>query len=175
MKYKILHIVIGFWMGTSVAFGQDAVSGKSVNATSKKTEISLNFGIAPYEWEREVTSFNPDSHWSDFVITVQGMYQVANWLDVGAIVGWYYDSESDNHFEMTMMLAGRGNWIHKRSFKLYSEIDFGTKYSTDNKWEVGMQWTLLGMNIGFGKNFFGQVELGLGSKGLLVAGIGYRF
>ena len=161
---KILLVAIGIWIGTSTAFGQEE--------TSKKNEVSLNFGLGPYEWEREWASSNPNSRWSNFVLTVQGMHQVTNWLDVGCIAGWYPSSDAT---QISMMLAFRGNWIHKRLFKLYSEFDFGGQYSTDYKWEVGMQWTILGTNFELGKNFFGQAEFGLGSKGLLIVGLGYKF
>lgn len=161
---KIWLVAVGIWLGATIADAQETMP--------KKNEVSLNFGLAPYEWGREWASSNPNSRWSDFALTVQGMHQVTNWIDVGCIAGWY---PSTDVTQMSMMLAFRGNWIHKRLFKLYSEFDIGGQYSTDYKWEVGMQWTFLGTNFGLGKNFFGQAEFGLGSKGLLNIGLGYKF
>ena len=167
-KIKVLLVAIGIWLGASTAFGQDVATVKSEASTLKKNEISLSFGIAPFFWPENYDG----SRNYGFAVMPQYMRQMTNWLDVGVIGGWY---PAEDETDVFAMLAFRGNWVNKPSLKVYSELDLGGMWCTNCKWEGAVQYTLAGVNFGLGKNFFGQVELGLGSKGLLLAGVGYRF
>ena len=172
---KILLVAIGIWIGTSTAFGQEE--------TSKKNEVSLNFGLGPFLWSGCCGS-DPDNHYNiyGFVVTAQYMRQVVKGFDVGIIAGWY---PAEDETDVLAMLAFRGNWVNKPSLKVYTELDIGCMHSSEtdisgmygscNGFSTSLQYTLAGVNFGLGKNFFGQAEFGLGSKGLLNIGIGYKF
>ena len=164
INVKILFVAIGIWLGTATAFGQEE--------TSKKNEVSIGVGLFPFlgvgcqaepEYRYDIIGFS---------VTAQYMRQIAKGLDVGFLVGWY---PAEGETDVSAMLAIRGNWVNKPSLKVYSELDCGGLWSTKKHRNGVYQYTLAGVNYSFGKDFFGQVEFGFGSKGLISVGVGYKF
>lgn len=95
--------------------------------------------------------------------------------------------EKSNYY--TLMPAVKCDWLHKKSFSLYSKLGAGITYaqSTDkytnqsnenakddnSQWLFNFQLSLIGVQ--FGKKVCGFVELGLGQQGIVSTGIKYRF
>ena len=90
---------------------------------------------------------------------------------------------------ITVMPSVKFNWLRKKNFGMYSALSAGVMFASvsvdgaaknadpDAKDETVtsfmFQATALGLE--FGGNFRGFVEAGLGEKGLLCAGLRYKF
>ena len=161
---KLWLVVVGIWLGETVANAQEEMP--------KKNEVSIGVGLIPFLWVG--CQAEPEYKYNiiGFSVTAQYMRQIAKGLDVGFLVGWY---PAEGETDVSAMLAIRGNWVNKPSLKVYSELDCGGLWSTKKHRNGVYQYTLAGVNYSFGKDFFGQVEFGFGSKGLISVVVGYKF
>ena len=112
---------------------------------------------------------------------------LSRFWDVGA--NFTYDSFWQDYSEgrktssyYSLQLMGRVNYINTEWVRLYSSYSIGGHLITKNKpWvaEKTKEWVgdfqFNGIGVSVGKSFFGFTELGLGPRGLISGGIGYRF
>lgn len=120
-------------------------------------------------------------------------YRARRWLEVGGSVtyaGFYrnFMHASDRrvafrqreHY-LALMPVLRFSWFNSRTVRLYSTFQLGwqlgfEKYSSDRFdtfHYAAIQVTPLGISVG--RRIFGYAEIGIGMRGVLVGGIGYRF
>jgi hypothetical protein len=82
----------------------------------------------------------------------------------------------------TIMLRGDYHYVNNGNFKLYGSVAAGPSFfkstsssnsNTTSSTKLGYHFTPLGLR--FGGTFAGWAELGIGYRGLLSAGLAYRF
>lgn len=131
-------------------------------------------------------------------ISLAYTYNLKKWVSVGGTFSYaglyrnYFDrvtvdkkkvgSENVHDFCLTPMV--RFTYLNRKYVRLYSQVGLGIgigvnadninnhKFS-DSKVHVSGQATLFGVAVG--NRFFGFAEYGVGTQGLINAGIGYRF
>lgn len=126
-------------------------------------------------------------------LTVSYFYQPLHWLQVGGEIGTfsvktrerYWNDKTYAHWlETNLYLAvgARFNYYHKNITDLYSGLTLGCNVRMASTHQDAMvfsqalfSWQLTALGIRFGRSVYGTVEVGYGYKGLISAGIGYRF
>ena len=107
----------------------------------------------------------------------------SNWDKTQQNIG----KEKSNYF--TLMPAAKFEWIHKKTFSLYSKVGAGITFakSTDKYTNQSSQATkesdsdcyfnfqVSAVGVQFGKKVCGFTEIGFGQQGILSAGVRYRF
>jgi hypothetical protein len=80
----------------------------------------------------------------------------------------------------TILLRGDLHYINKQGFKVYGSLAAGPSFfkstgstGTSSSTRLGYQVTPIGLS--FGNSFMGWAELGFGYRGILSAGLAYRF
>ena len=90
---------------------------------------------------------------------------------------------------ITVMPSVKFNWLRKKSFGMYSALSAGVMFASISTNEsvkqadpkakdetlAAFMFQATALGIEFGGDFRGFVEAGLGEKGLLCAGLRYRF
>lgn len=130
-------------------------------------------------------------------ITASYSFRFTKLLSLGA--SFSYAGQSRNHYNLSddtkaastrldrFMLTPmvRLSWMNRSNVRLYSQAGLGLGYvlQHDDRLPssslsrstafVSMQMTFIGLSVG--RKFFGFTELGCGTQGVLIAGIGYRF
>lgn len=118
-------------------------------------------------------------------------YNFRKWLCVGGAVSWYGEYSSvysnvdnskkrkDNYSLVSVMPTVRFSWLNRKWVRMYSTIGIGLSIETERhemKYTtrfVGGKITPVGIMVG--RSFYGFAELSIGTQGLAIAGIGYRF
>ena len=126
--------------------------------------------------------FDPGTYHSNYIatcpISLGYMYRLRKFLWLGA----RDDSFLYNHTEtqIAFLPAVRFSYLNKKYVTLYSGLSTGfllnfekENGSTDVYFHPTFQLTAFGVSVG--RKFFGYTEVGLGYKGFITAGIGYRF
>ena len=140
--------------------------------------------------------FDPGTYHSNYIatcpISVGYMYRLRKFLWLGGSVsymgvfGKVFDARDDsflyNHTEtqIAFLPAVRFSYLNKKYVTLYSGLSTGfllnfekENGSTDVYFHPTFQLTAFGVSVG--RKFFGYTEVGVGYKGFITAGIGYRF
>lgn len=114
-------------------------------------------------------------------------YRLLKWLKLGASVSYLhfwrdYASGDESSTYIFAMPFVEFAWLNRKYFRMYSALGVGVDFvkvkdsgisKNDSYLEAGVQLTYLGMSVG--SKLFGFAELGVGNRGLVSAGIGYRF
>ena len=122
-------------------------------------------------------------------IGIEYFYHVSPVVGVGAvasIAGCKYDHSSFKANYYTVMPAVKFNWLRRDHFGLYSELAAGmiimqTKVDGTNHSDAkeesttDFMWQATALGVEFGSAFRGFCELGFGEKGILCAGMRYKF
>ena len=87
---------------------------------------------------------------------------------------------SFNFSSYTIMPTLRFAWVRSGIVQLYSGLGLGIGVAHYDKlgslnWRAGIAYDLTFVGISVGRKFFGYCDLGIGSRGIFSAGIGYRF
>lgn len=140
--------------------------------------------------------FDPGIYHSNYIatcpISLGYMYRLRKFLWIGGSVsymgvfGKVFDARDDsflyNHIEtqIAFLPAVRFSYLNKKYVTLYSGLSTGFMLNferengnTDVYFHPTFQLTAFGVSVG--RKFFGYTEVGLGYKGFITAGIGYRF
>ena len=140
--------------------------------------------------------FDPGIYHSNYIatcpISLGYMYRLRKFLWLGGSVsymgvfGKVFDARDDsflyNHTEtqIAFLPAVRFSYLNKKYVTLYSGLSTGfllnfekENGSTDVYFHPTFQLTAFGVSVG--RKFFGYTEVGVGYKGFITAGIGYRF
>lgn len=121
-------------------------------------------------------------------------YRVKHWLEVGAsftYTGFYRNllrtsdggvaSRQREHY-LTLMPYVRLSWVNGRMVQCYSSLHLGYQLESERYYSMNRSvtdgyfaghLTLVGVRVG--QRLFGYGEIGVGMRGVFVAGIGYRF
>ena len=175
----------------------------SVNAQEEtKHEVGVFYGVeSASNFASYVTSAfavaagDQSSFWGP--VGVEYYYHVSPVVAVGgvaAFAGCKAETKNTNSKDLsetfiTVMPSVKFNWLRKKSFGMYSALSAGMMFASVSPNEAAkkddpnvkdetvsifmFQATALGLE--FGGNVRGFVEAGLGEKGLLCAGLRYRF
>ncbi len=121
-------------------------------------------------------------------------YRFKKWFDLGATVSYYgeysdlYSSDGwspvrrDRTHYISVMPVVRFTWLNKNWVRMYSSfglgatIEHGRRYYDDRPYRdvlVALQFTPIGISVG--RSLFGFAEIGVGSQGVLMMGVGYKF
>lgn len=114
-------------------------------------------------------------------------YRLLKWLKLGASVSYLhfwrgYASGDESSTYIFAMPFVEFVWLNRKYFRMYSALGVGVNLikvkdsgisKNDSYSEAGAQLTYIGMSVG--SKLFGFAELGVGNRGLVSAGIGYRF
>ena len=92
-----------------------------------------------------------------------------------------YQQVTFNYNGMTALPMARFAWLRRQNIQFYSTVGVGYSYAICelnsgrriSKQALAYDATIIGMSVG--RKFFGYLELGIGSRGIGRAGIGYRF
>ncbi|MGL5788196.1 MAG: hypothetical protein ACRCX4_15495 [Bacteroidales bacterium] len=126
-------------------------------------------------------------------ISLSYSFEVRKWFSLGleaTYIGMYqsyYNTftheriSSLNQNKIALSPMCRFTYLRRRNIQLYSQLSMGvglymergkdTQSYNEANYEIHL--TYLGMT--FGKNIYGIVEFGVGNRGVINAGIGYRF
>ena len=153
-----------------------------------------------YLWsfhEEEAGSwFNPIPYYSDYIatcpISLGYMFRLRKFLWLGGSVSYMgifsvACDARDNSFlynhretQIAILPAVRFSYLNKKYVTLYSGVSTGFLLNfecedgnTDIYFHPTFQLTAFGVSVG--RKFFGFTELGIGYKGFIHGGIGYRF
>ena len=121
-------------------------------------------------------------------------YQILPWLEIGGELSTLLSCTTENNFSdhrayayfltsnLHISTGARFVYYHKKITDLYSGLALGLScrfYTTETTPLLGssfwLTWQVTALGVRFGKQVYGNIELGYGYKGLLSAGIGYRF
>ncbi len=114
-------------------------------------------------------------------------YRLLKWLKLGISTSYVhfwrkYPSGEESSSYMGVLPFAELAWLNKKFFRMYSAIAIGINIAVirdsgiskkDFDSEAGVQLTYLGLSVG--NKWFGFAELGVGNRGLVSAGLGYRF
>lgn len=155
-------------------------------------------GDAFHEWAQASRPYNDYSKYEDEwfcpPVTLGYYYQVLDWMQVGGEVGmamlcttenYLKDSKTYAYWLNTNLYIAPGvrfNYYHKKITDLYSGANLGVNVKLHSSEtdplalaSARFTWQVTALGVRFGKKVYGSVELGYGYKGLLSAGIGFRF
>lgn len=127
-----------------------------------------------------------------FSLSAEGGYWVKDWLYVGGAFVWtggfsrieeyrvhrvlgYYNYDS-----FTLMPVVRFAWLRKGVVQLYSGLGLGFNFARAEEpkqkyYEAVVAHDVTFLGISVGRNLFGYVDVGVGQRGIVSMGIGYRF
>lgn len=154
------------------------------------------FGTPAFGWE--LGSFNTSEHGytSATVWLTHNFdygYWINEWLSVGGTVTWtsgrchLYSNKTHAKLDTShvdyvgFMPTVRFAWIRRGIVQVYSSLSLGAgfevreNYLDENIYEAFCAFDFKPLGLSVGRNFFGFVELGYGTRGIVNAGIGYRF
>ncbi len=174
----------------------------SVNAQDEKNEIGVFYGFgsasdlfATYTSVFAAAAGDQSDFWGP--IGVEYYYHVSPAVAVGAVAEYTSCKAEDKKTKskdlsetyITVMPSVKFNWLRKKGFGMYSAFSAGVMFASisvedaaktadkDAKDETlttfMFQATALGLE--FGGNLRGFAEVGLGEKGMLCAGLRYKF
>ena len=127
-----------------------------------------------------------------FSLSGEGGYWIKDWLYVGGAFVWtggfsrieeyhvhkilgYYNYDS-----FTLMPLVRFAWVRTGVVQLYSGVGIGVNFARaeepkQNYYEAVIAHDLTFLGISVGRNLFGYVDVGVGQRGIISVGMGYRF
>lgn len=164
-----------------------------------KNEIGLYYGIgsasdvlSTYAGILTFSSDDQTGFWGP--VGIEYFYHVTPVIGIGAvasIAGCKYDESkyANTDFKAnyyTVMPAVKFNWLRRNYFGLYSELAAGVMImqakisgekpnDVDEDTTTDFMWQATALGVEFGTSFRGFCELGFGEKGILCAGIRYKF
>lgn len=117
--------------------------------------------------------------------------RIKKWFEVGGALSYYgYYTSTFSNFDnsklygynlhyISVMPTFRFSWLNRPFVRLYSTIGLGVMVEAE-RWlhrstnlYLSAQFTPVGIAVG--KSLFGFAELGFGTQGMALVGIGYRF
>ncbi len=194
-------LAIFFLIITSMAFGQNSNNG---NATVLGGRHEIRFSIGdPFCSRGSINGafVNSNSNYGNTFaptkfankmaatpsFTLGYRYRVVNWLWIGGDINscgfWGTKTIKSgletypifNHaYNWGTFFAVRFSYFNREKISLYSEVAMNVIVGGKNMGLPRGGMTLIGFNAG-GAHWFGSAELGVGYKGFLNAGFGYRF
>ena len=127
-----------------------------------------------------------------FSLSAEGGYWIKDWLYVGGAFVWtggfsrieeyhvhkvlgYYKYDS-----FTLIPLVRFAWVRKGVVQLYSGLGLGFNFARAEEpkqkyYEAVVAHDVTFLGISVGRNLFGYVDVGVGQRGIVSMGIGYRF
>jgi len=189
----ILEIICNIIREMKKIFAIAALLVATLTASAQNDELKnevgvyYGFGSATNIVSAIGTAFNFDSDdkkgfWGP--IGIEYFYHTSPVVAVGAMVslaGCTYSSNNDcKSTYITVMPAVKFNWLRKEYFGMYSQLAAGATYhhakqgsESDNK--VVFMGHVTALGIEFGGPFRGFLEAGFGERGMLTAGVRYKF
>ena len=175
-KRNIVLILLIIFSGVVYALnGVDQIKAHK-NKVWKKHEVSIIYGLLPFSWH---------NIWDDYssvgMFSSQYMFTPIKWLSIGVMLGYqHFYSESyrrgDNSDDVTSMFMLRINYVNKPKWTLYSKAGIGiVKEENEHGLGAALQLPLIGTTFNIWNSFYGLSEIGFGSQGSLMLGLGYKF
>lgn len=125
-------------------------------------------------------------------LTFSHMFRVKKWFWVGGLFSYtgIFNQEYDRatrdavgytkeHF-FAIAPAIRFSWVNTKYVTMYSGISLGVMFSLlqtqqTKSFDIDPFFQLTSIGVSVGKKWYGFSELGIGAKGIVTAGFGYRF
>lgn len=144
-----------------------------------------------YSPEINLDENRPTSHkYSTGAWWVGASVSLSRFWDVGATMNYEgfwqnFDNGLQTSHYLGMQAMGRVNYINTDIVRLYSSLSFGghavigdirkieDEYDDYHDFVFDCHLTAIGVSVG--KRFFGFTEVGVGPRGILTGGVGYRF
>ena len=178
-----------------IAIMQIVALAASAQNDDLKNEIGVYYGfdsasdiIGMYTHIFTFSSDDQHDFWGP--IGVEYYYHTTRVVAFGAVASiagcsWGKGNEDYSSKYITLMPSVKFNWLRKNYFGMYSALSAGAMYLShnlkdeyvkDDTSKIWFMWqiTPIGMEFG-GKAFRGFAEAGVGEKGLLCAGLRYKF
>ncbi|MCQ2374635.1 MAG: hypothetical protein MJ069_01865 [Salinivirgaceae bacterium] len=200
MKKALLYILLAACTLTANAQTENEHKPILVQVTLSHPHYTSNVGILKFEaishYDREV--YNTISQQNSPIINVGVFYDLARFIQIGCEAFYfkgdaYLDKINSNnapdHYESIIygsIFTGRFTYAKQEKLTMYSGASFGWGYERWCKGHLNYnekerfadvfcfaQVTYFGVTLG--KKLYGTFEMGSGYKGLLTAGIGYKF
>lgn len=119
-------------------------------------------------------------------------YRFRKWFELSAVAVYsgyhrsFYDKFTgdfayrQNLCSVSIMPYVRFNWLYREWVRLYSGIGVGLSFVVDDDRTgcepgVAPAAAVTPFGIAVGRNFYGLAELSLGTTGMFIVGVGYRF
>ena len=129
----------------------------------RRNEISINEGIGSISGK-----------WGGIVsFSGQYFYQKSNKTAWGGILSVSLGNIDNENSAISLLGAWRHSWIYKKKFNLYTKLALGIANNID-KGDTAIAFQVSPIGMTFGSRLFGTFELGIGTQGFLVLGIGYK-
>lgn len=155
-------------------------------------DIANDSSIYLYSDSGNVTGISGPDHW--YAFTLDYGFWAREWFSIGGSISWiaglcnYYNEYdrklafTDHRNYISIMPIARFAWVRKGRVQLYSSIGFGLGilyqrfHHSPNPIKVKPYFTydLKPFGIAVGRKWFGYMELGYGSRGVINVGFGYR-
>lgn len=174
----------------------------SANAQEKKNEIGVFYGVESASNIISVVTSgfaaatgDQSSWWGP--VGIEYYHHVSPVVAVGGVAVLASCKAEDEKTKskdlketfITVMPSVKFNWLRKKSFGMYSALSAGVMFASISTNEsvkqadpkakdetlAAFMFQATALGIEFGGDFRGFVEAGLGEKGLLCAGLRYRF
>jgi hypothetical protein len=178
------------------------LAAMSANAQDKKNEIGVFYGIesasnvlSVYTSMFAAAAGDQSAFWGP--VGVEYYYHVSPVVAVGGVAMYASCKAEDKKTKskdlsetfITVMPSVKFNWLRKKGFGMYSALSAGVMLASisveddakavdkDAKDETltTLMFQATALGVEFGGNVRGFVEAGLGEKGLLCAGLRYKF
>lgn len=140
----------------------------------------------------DVSKLSGPDHW--YAFTLDYGYWAREWFSIGGSISWiaglrnYYNEYDHKHAftdhinHISIMPIARFAWLRKGRVQLYSSIGFGfgilhQRFLSNprvNSVNAYFTYDLKPFGIAVGRKWFGYMELGYGSRGVINVGFGYR-
>ena len=128
-----------------------------------------------------------------FTTNFDAGYWLKRWLYIGGVATWTTGSErvsncinhkrvdAYNYDNITIMPIIRFAWVNRGAVQLYSGFGLGATYEfydrslTTKSHYLHASYDVTFIGITVGRQWFGYFDIGAGYRGVISAGIGYRF
>ena len=160
----------------------------SVNAQNEwKNEISVAYGGGAntdivMSLAKGMFTGKQLDYWGP--VSFEYFYRLQEKLGIGAVAAisgckWDDSGEAKSNY-YTLMPAIKYNWLNKEHFSVYSKAAIGVTLSSESgtrqdKTEAVLNWQASVVGMEFGSAFRGCIEMGMGEKGIILAGLRYKF
>lgn len=194
---KKLHTLLSLFAALLTVSSAAELSAQELGP---RHELRLSAGVLPH-WGGLVTYdyYRPSyaalryqgPTYTSGVWTLSYGYRFKRWFDLSAALSYSGDFSAvysnldgsklhpENRHSISVMPVARFTWLNRKWVRLYSSVGLGVMFDVvqgDSRFtELYFAGQLVPVGLAVGGAFFGFVELGVGTQGFALAGIGYRF
>lgn len=184
-----------FWPGSDVRLSWGWMALDHPQMAYSGNYHSLNLWNTYYEdiaWFLNESRYIGGDGYMTGAVSATYSYRFKRWLELSAVATYsgyhrsFYDKFTGDFAyrqslcSISLMPYVRFNWLYRKWVRMYSGIGLGISVIVDKNeavYNTGVlpAFAVTPIGIAVGRNFYGLAELSIGTTGLFVVGVGYRF